>query len=82
MNNSKESKETMGVILNQIARTQEKELSCDAVYEVLDVYTEAVAHGEEAAALMPLVKQHLELCPDCQEEFEALLRVLEAKAES
>ncbi len=27
---------------------------------------------------MPLVQQHLEICPDCREEFEALMRILKA----
>jgi len=34
---------------------------------------------EDAARLMPLVHSHLELCPECCDEYEALLDVL-AKA--
>ena len=34
--------------------------------------------GEDAGHLMPLVQQHLDLCAECREEYEALLRVLEA----
>ena len=34
--------------------------------------------GEDAASMLPLVNKHLEMCPDCREEFEALLRVLRA----
>ena len=61
-----------------VARTQATEYSCDDTYRLLDEFTEAVAQGRDAAKLMPLVQQHLELCPDCREEFEALLRVLRA----
>lgn len=61
-----------------LARTQETEYSCDDTYRLLDEFTEAVAHGRDAAKLMPLVQQHLEMCPDCHEEFEALLRVVQA----
>jgi hypothetical protein len=33
--------------------------------------------GEDVAHLMPLVQRHLELCPDCREEHEALMQALE-----
>ncbi len=59
-----------------VARTQETEYSCDDAYQLLDEFTEAVAQGKDVAKLMPLVQQHLEMCPDCREEFEALLRVV------
>jgi len=61
-----------------VARTTETEYSCDDVYELLDEFTEAVVQGKDVAKLMPLVQQHLEMCPDCREEFEALLRVVRA----
>ena len=61
-----------------VARTQEIEYSCEDVYQLLDEFTEAVAQGKDVATLMPLVQQHLEMCPDCREEFEALLRIVRA----
>jgi DNA-binding FrmR family transcriptional regulator len=65
-------------IVRGVARTQEQEYSCDDVYQLLDEFTEAVAQGKDVAKLMPLVQQHLEMCPDCHEEFEALLQVVRA----
>ncbi len=65
-----------------VARTKEIEYSCDDVYQLLDEFTEAVVQGKDVAQLMPLVQQHLELCPDCRDEFEALLRVLRATQSS
>ncbi len=62
-----------------VARTREIEYSCDDTYRLLDEFAEAVVQGKDAAKMMPLVQQHLEMCPDCREEFEALLRVLKAK---
>ena len=61
-----------------VTRTIEIEYSCDEVYALLDEFTEAVAPGQDVAKLMPLVQLHLEMCPDCREEFEALLRVVRA----
>jgi predicted component of type VI protein secretion system len=63
--------------LTMIAQTQDQELGCDEVYALLDLFAERVRRGEDAAALMPLVHHHLAMCPDCREEFEALLRSLE-----
>ena len=71
------SEQVLRKLLNAIEQTQDVEYSCDEVYQLLDQYTEAVERGEDAAQLMPLVKHHLDLCPDCREEFEALLSVLE-----
>jgi len=69
---------TMRPILVQLARAQEQELSCDEVYALLDVFADKVSRGEDAAALMPLLQHHIEMCPDCQEEFTALLRSMKA----
>lgn len=65
-------------LIGMIEKTQEIELSCDEVYSLLDQYTEIVDRGENAHKLMPLVEHHIDICPDCREEFEALLRILQA----
>ena len=65
-------------LIEMVENTQEVEFSCEDVYNILDQYTELVYHGDESAELMPLVEHHIEICPDCREEFEALLRILEA----
>ena len=66
-------------ILRMIQKTQENELSCDEVHDLLDQYTEMALRGEEVASLLPLVHFHIEHCPDCREEHEALLRILQAQ---
>jgi hypothetical protein len=65
-------------LLRMIENTKEVEFSCDDVYHLLDQYSEAVVQGKNAEELMPLVEHHIDMCPDCREEFEALLRVLQA----
>jgi predicted transcriptional regulator len=72
--------ENLKKLLQMIEHTQEIEISCDDVYKLLDQYTEVVARGEEAQLLMPLVEHHIEICADCREEFEALLRILEVSS--
>jgi predicted transcriptional regulator len=65
-------------LIGMVEKTQEIELSCDEVYHLLDQYTEVVDRGDNAQKLMPLVEHHIDICPDCREEFEALLRILQA----
>ena len=59
------------------AATEENDLDCDGVHALIDQFAECVTRGEDAAALMPLVQSHLGRCPGCNEEFEALLRMME-----
>ena len=65
-------------LIQMVENTQEVEFSCEDVYNILDQYTELVYRREDSAELMPLVEHHIEICPDCREEFETLLRILEA----
>jgi hypothetical protein len=68
-------------MLMMIEKTQDEELSCDEVFELLDVYAEKAARGEDVGDLFPLVEHHLEMCPDCREEYEAVMRILEQRTE-
>lgn len=72
--------EVLRKIIQAVEKTQKVELSCDDVYHLLDQYTELAIKGGNTDQLMPLVEHHIEICPDCREEFEALLRVLKATA--
>lgn len=63
-------------LLRSLADTKERELTCDEVHALLDQFAEAVQRGEDAARLMPLIQEHLDMCPDCREEYEALLQMM------
>jgi predicted transcriptional regulator len=67
----------MMIMLQALVKTEEHEISCDQVFAVLDEFAEAVKRGENVLLLMPLVRQHLNMCPDCREEYETLLRMLQ-----
>jgi hypothetical protein len=75
----RQSEEAVRKLLLQIARTQERELDCGEVFAVLDEYTEAIVAGNDVEDQFAMVVQHLEICPDCLEEYEALLTVLQTK---
>ena len=63
-------------MMGAVAHTLPDEIGCDECFALLDQVAELVLDGKPAAELMPLVQAHLERCPDCREEFEALLDAL------
>ena len=68
------------IVIHMLENTEEVELSCDEVFQLLDQYAEMAQRGEDVSRLKPLVARHLKLCIDCQEELDALLCILEATA--
>jgi hypothetical protein len=76
MNNSDE---LLKGIMHILTKTHDQEMDCNEVYEVIDQFVDAKVRGEDVSEVMPLVLRHLDLCRDCLEEFEALLRVIEAE---
>jgi len=67
------------VALAMMSMTHEQELSCDEVHDLIDQFAEMQLRGEDPAHLFPLVQRHLQMCPECREEFEALLAALDVK---
>lgn len=63
-------------VLLKLTNTTEEEFSCDEVHELIDYFTELRMAGEDVPHLMPLMQKHLDLCPDCREEHEALMSAL------
>jgi len=67
--------------LRNIHETQEEEISCTECFELVSPFVELEIAGQDPVAKLPLVKQHLEQCQACREEYETLrdLRRLEEK---
>ena len=70
--------EEIKTLVRSTAVTREEEIGCDDAYEALDRFAEMVARGEDPSEIMPQVKHHLDICGNCREEFEALLRIIRA----
>ena len=68
-------------LLKKLELTRSEELPCEEAYNLIDEYADLVQKGEDAARLLPLVEHHLEMCLDCKEEYEALMRALRASAD-
>lgn len=65
-------------LVRSIASTQQDEIGCDDCYAEIDVFAEMMLQGKDADAAMPLIKDHLDHCGNCREEFEAFLEALTA----
>lgn len=55
--------------------TRDHELTCDEWLAAVPAYLEA-GPDERAADAFRLVREHLDLCPECREEVELLLAAL------
>lgn len=65
--------------LKNIYETQGEEISCTECFDLVSRFVDLEISGQNAAAHLPQVKQHLDQCPACREEYETLrdLRRLE-----
>jgi hypothetical protein len=70
------TKEILRKLLRVVANTRSEEIGCEECFEKLDRFAEQKLNGKNAEEAMPLVKEHLDRCGECREEFEALLEVL------
>lgn len=68
-------------LLRAVRNTRPDEITCDACFQKLDRFAEQQLAGKPAAEAMPLVRDHLDRCDPCREEFEALLDALRAYSE-
>jgi hypothetical protein len=76
-------KEIPDPVVDALLRTMlshKEDCGCDGFFTEVDQYAEMRIKGEDVERLMPLIKNHLEMCHDCCEEYEALLRILEQNA--
>jgi len=74
--------EVVSGFLRVLESVREQEISCDEIYKKIDEYVEREVNKKDAAQLMPLIREHLDICPECCEEYEALLDVLEKTSDN
>ncbi len=68
-------------ILRVLESVEVREMSCSEVFALLDEYVERELRDHEAARVMPLLREHFDTCPDCCEEYEALLEAVEKSSD-
>jgi hypothetical protein len=63
-------------LLQRLLGTSARDPGCEAGFEVLDQYVDAVLRGEDATTLFPEVAAHLQNCDACREDTEGLIAAL------
>jgi hypothetical protein len=71
------SDEAVLSFLHVLESVREEDAPCEVIYAKIDEYVEKEVDKEDAAKLMPLIREHLDICSECCEEYEALLEILE-----
>ncbi len=71
------SEDVLYKLISSLENTREDELSCSEFFALADEYAEVSLRGKDADKLRPLFRHHMEMCQECEEEYEALIQVLE-----
>jgi hypothetical protein len=68
-------KEVRGLLKDLLA-TRDVEIGCDDCLMQVASYCETELAGKEVPEALRLVREHLEICPECHEEYQALLSAM------
>lgn len=59
--------------IEQFLHTDPRDVGCDQAMEILHIYVDLVAIGDDTEARYPGIAAHLRACGPCAEDFEGLL---------
>ena len=65
--------------ISAISTTEDEEIDCDALFEVVQAVVDAAASGGDVREILPHVALHLDHCPDCRDHDEAVMAFVEAE---
>ncbi|MDZ7691929.1 MAG: hypothetical protein U5K69_12510 [Balneolaceae bacterium] len=63
-------------MIRMVKMTKPDEIGCEECFEELHEFAEMELAGKSPEDAMPLVKDHLDRCGSCREEYEALLEAM------
>jgi hypothetical protein len=72
------NKDIIKKLIGMAQNVHPDELGCDECFNQIHEFAEMKLQGKEAEKAMPLVKDHLDKCGECREEFHALLEAMKA----
>jgi len=70
------TQEQLAALARQLAATAPQEIDCQAVLDRVAAYLEATRSNAGLSPELEAVRQHLEICPPCLEDFQALVRAV------
>ena len=76
------TKELWRLLLQSALESEEYEISCVECFNLLDQYADLILDGADPKEIMPAVRQHLNNCPTCTDEFETLMLMIQEAAKN
>ena len=70
------SVEQIQTLVSLISTAESDEISCEDCFGQVGQYAELALSGRELSEGMQIIQRHLEQCPCCRGEYEALLDAL------
>ena len=67
------------LLLEQMLALHQADMDCETCGEQIDCLADLVAAGGDPVKVLPAVKEHLDCCPTCMEEFKALIAIIKAE---
>jgi uncharacterized protein with PIN domain len=68
----------VGSIVKMLGLTRDREFNCSECLQHVSEFAECQIANQPLDEVLASVEQHLALCPECREEFEALMKILKA----
>ena len=68
-------------LLRHIWETEDEEISCTECFDLVPQYVDLEIAGQASATTLPRLKQHLNQCGVCREEYETLRDLARLEAE-
>jgi uncharacterized protein with PIN domain len=72
------TKAEVGGIVKMLGLTCEHEFNCSECLQNISEFAECQLVNKPVDEIIAKVEQHLALCPECREEYEALMKILKA----
>jgi uncharacterized protein with PIN domain len=68
----------VGSIVKMLGLTTDREFNCSECLQHVSEFAECQLASKPLDEVIAKVEQHLALCPECREEYEALMKILKA----
>ncbi len=70
------TREQVGSIVKMLGLTSDREFNCSECLQHVGEFAECQLANQPLGDVVAKVEQHLALCPECREEYEALMKIL------
>jgi uncharacterized protein with PIN domain len=72
------TREQVGSIVKMLGLTTDREFNCSECLQHVSEFAECQLGDKPLGEVIAKVEQHLALCPECREEYEALMKILKS----